>query len=153
MVSSRKPVHQNLLELTKFWLHTIKRARYRWRSRMEDGKRHEIPLRIRPVIGFNARILKIRNTLPCCWNTRRAEIFAYLCAVVDQWRRREEALVNVNKVKNRRINFVCTSSASGKKDWLLARRIFTLRTDEREREKRERGQRERPRVYRRYQRY
>lgn len=63
------------------------------------------------------------------------------------------SVVNVNKVKNRRINFVCTSSASGKKDWLLARPIFTLRTDEREREKRERGQRERPRVYRRYQRY
>lgn len=66
---------------------------------MEDGKRHEIPLRIRPVIGFNARILKIRNTLPCCWNTRRAEIFAYLCAVVDQWRRREEALLTLIKLR------------------------------------------------------
>lgn len=60
----RKPVHQNLLELTKFWLHTRQNERGTdRRSRMGNGTRfHGIPLRIRPVIGSNARILKIRNS-------------------------------------------------------------------------------------------
>lgn len=43
--------------------HEAKRARHRRRSRMGNGTRfHGIPLRIRPVIGSNARILKIRNS-------------------------------------------------------------------------------------------
>lgn len=72
-VSSRKPmhhaqtVHQNLLELPSFG-YTRKTRERQLLVEEQDGTArdsfHGIPLRIRLVIGFNARILKIRNTLP-----------------------------------------------------------------------------------------
>lgn len=72
-MSSRKPmhhaqtVHQNLLELPSFG-YTRKTRERQLLVEEQDGTArdsfHGIPLRIRLVIGFNARILKIRNTLP-----------------------------------------------------------------------------------------
>lgn len=141
--------HQNLLELTKFWLHTrVKRGGGGAGRKMGNGTRfHGIPLRIRPpVIGSNARILKIRNTPPF-WNTVRSIMSRDFRLSLLCYGSRESASINL-RINRRNASYIARVQVEKRIGFWLV--LYSPYGWERERE---RGQRERPRVYRRYQRY
>lgn len=99
--------HQNLLELTKFWLHArVKRGGGGAGRKMGNGTRfHGIPLRIRPpVIGSNARILKIRNTPPF-WNTVRSIMSRDFRLSLLCYGSRESASINL-RINRRNASYI-----------------------------------------------
>lgn len=93
--SSRKPVHPPKFTRINQVLVT-RESKTRWRSKMGNGTRfHGIPLRIRPpVIGSNARILKIRNTPPF-WNTVRSIMSRDFRLSLRCYGSRESASINL----------------------------------------------------------
>lgn len=144
--SSRKPVHPPKFTRINQVLVT-RESKTRWRSKMGNGTRfHGIPLRIRPpVIGSNARILKIRNTPPF-WNTVRSIMSRDFRLSLRCYGSRESASINL-RINRRNASYARVQVEKRIGFWLV---LYSPYGWERERE---RGQRERPRVYRRYQRY
>lgn len=145
--SSRKPVHPPKFTRINQVLVT-RESKTRWRSKMGNGTRfHGIPLRIRPpVIGSNARILKIRNTPPF-WNTVRSIMSRDFRLSLLCYGSRESASINL-RINRRNASYIARVQVEKRIGFWLV--LYSPYGWERERE---RGQRERPRVYRRYQRY